>query len=210
MNCRCAGRGSQPTRGDQSVSLRAKNGSKKGRGKKNIELVARNQNAYVSIYSLVEAKRVRLCFGEGGRCLLCIVASLRSGGSKPCFLFVRAGLRRTSYAYFYTREYPPVYVLRNMRPEHEHTVLRSPRCLRPLPRGVLNSRQLLSPSNDMVFQARSCEFSQLLRPELGELRKGMLDRMPVADEETVRNRRARFRNDDVSIFFFVMDRTRGA
>lgn len=25
----------------------------------------------------------------------------------------------------------------------------------------------------------------------------MLDRMPVADEETVRNRRARFRNDDV-------------
>lgn len=36
-----------------------------------------------------------------------------------------------------------------------------------------------------------------MRPELGELRKGMLDRMPVADEETVRNRRARFRNDDV-------------
>lgn len=48
-----------------------------------------------------------------------------------------------------------------------------------------------------MAQARSCEFSQLLRPELGELRKGMLDRMPVADEETVRNRRARFRNDDV-------------
>lgn len=33
----------------------------------------------------------------------------------------------------------------------------------------------------------------------------MLDRMPVADEDTVRNRRARFRNDDVSnweAFFF--------
>lgn len=47
-------------------------------------------------------------------------------------------------------------------------------------------------------KARSCEFSQLLRPEHVGIRKGMLDRMPVADEETVRNRRARFRNDDVS------------
>ncbi|CAM9132078.1 unnamed protein product [Ectocarpus sp. 13 AM-2016] len=49
---------------------------------------------------------------------------------------------------------------------------------------------------NLELQARSCEFGQLLRPELGELRKGMLDRMPVADEETVRNRRARFRNED--------------
>eukprot|EP00903_Cladosiphon_okamuranus_P018668 g17182.t1 len=56
--------------------------------------------------------------------------------------------------------------------------------------------QTYSGSMNLELQARSCEFTQLLRPELGELRKGMLDRMPVADEETVRNRRARFRNDD--------------
>ncbi|CAM9669259.1 unnamed protein product, partial [Ectocarpus sp. 12 AP-2014] len=56
--------------------------------------------------------------------------------------------------------------------------------------------QTYSGSMNLELQARSCEFGQLLRPELGELRKGMLDRMPVADEETVRNRRARFRNED--------------
>ncbi|CAN0151314.1 unnamed protein product [Ectocarpus sp. 8 AP-2014] len=58
--------------------------------------------------------------------------------------------------------------------------------------------QTYSGSMNLELQARSCEFGQLLRPELGELRKGMLDRMPVADEETVRNRRARFRNEDVN------------
>ncbi|CAN0020923.1 unnamed protein product, partial [Hapterophycus canaliculatus] len=56
--------------------------------------------------------------------------------------------------------------------------------------------QTYSASMNLELQARSCEFGQLLRPDLVELRKGMLDRMPVADEETVRNRRARFRNDD--------------
>eukprot|EP00752_Nemacystus_decipiens_P003420 g3164.t1 len=56
--------------------------------------------------------------------------------------------------------------------------------------------QTYSGSMNLELQARSCEFTQLLRSELGELRKGMLDRMPVADEETVRNRRARFRKDD--------------
>ncbi|CAM9703895.1 unnamed protein product [Pylaiella littoralis] len=56
--------------------------------------------------------------------------------------------------------------------------------------------QTYSGSMNLELQARSCEFSQLLRPEHVGIRKGMLDRMPVADEETVRNRRARFRNDD--------------
>lgn len=49
----------------------------------------------------------------------------------------------------------------------------------------------------VVPQARSCEYTQLLRPDMNDLKRGMLDRMPVADEETIRNRRARFRKDDV-------------
>ncbi|CAN0367320.1 unnamed protein product, partial [Discosporangium mesarthrocarpum] len=50
-------------------------------------------------------------------------------------------------------------------------------------------------SMNLELQARSCEYLQLLGPDLQDLRRGMLDRMPVPDEETMRNRRARFKKE---------------
>jgi AP-1 complex subunit gamma-1 len=50
-------------------------------------------------------------------------------------------------------------------------------------------------SMSLELQARSCEFSQLLAPNLASLQSQMLEKMPVLDEEAMRERRARFNEE---------------